>query len=279
MKWLIATLVCLTGCASIRSGENELRIGISAHKTGDHLGAFSVLSSLATSTAITNDVTKTQARQYLLENQEIGLAGLASLTTEKLWKSSLVVGDTTAREIMINDFNALRTIYKDHALASTIANQQDLIKKPYYFLSKKKFDSLPVDQQKILHDQYLLKVVAAEELGKVEGVDILDINNKKDAHGGAVGAAVASLLYVDSRSIVSTYSPEVHFAAMIIGQVIGTSLLDRPTESYRRIRYGIKLLSGEFKYAEVRSFSSITHTAGACVYMGNMMLINASACE
>jgi hypothetical protein len=279
MKWIIITFALLTGCASIRSGENELRIGIAAHQAGDHLGAFSVLSSLATSTAITNDVTKTQARRYLLENKEIGLAGLASLTTEKLWKSSLVVGDSTAREILINDLNTLKTIYKDDALALTIENQQDLIKRPYYFLSKNKFDSLQPEQQKILNDQYLLKVVATEELGKVEGVDILDINNKKDAHGGAIGAAVASLMYIDSRNNISTYSPEVHFAAMIIGQVIGTSLLDKPTESYRRVRYGIKLLSGEFKYAEVRSFSSITHTAGACVYMGNMMLINASACE
>ena len=279
MKLIIITFALLAGCASIRSGENELRIGIAAHQAGDHLGAFSVLSSLATSTAITNDVTKIQARQYLLDNKEIGLAGLASLTPEKLWKSSLIVGDTTAREIMLHDLNTLETIYKNDALSPTITNQKDFIKRPYYFLSKKKFDSLSSDQQKDLNDRYLLKVVTAEELGKVEGVDILDINNKRDSHGGAIGAATASLMYIDSRNNINTYSPEVHFAAMIIGQLIGTSLLDKPTESYRRVRYGIKLLSGEFKYAEVRSFSSITHTAGACVYMGNMMLINASACE
>lgn len=279
MKWLIIAAAFLTGCASIRSGENELRIGIEAHRAGDHLGAFSVLSSLATSTAVTNEITKNQARQYLLQHQEIGVTGLASLTPEKLWKSSLVVGDNAAREIIINDLNALESIYENHAFATFIATQRSSIQKPYQFILKTKFEALSSSQQKTLNDNYLLKIVEPDELGKIEGVDTLEINKDSSNRGGAVGSAVASLMYIDSRTTIGSYSPEVHFAAMVIGQVIGTNFLNNPTDSYRHVRYGIKLLSGDFKYAEVRSFSSVTHTTGACVYMGNMMLVNASACE
>jgi hypothetical protein len=279
MKCLIILVAFLTGCASIRSGENELRIGIEAHRSGDHLGAFSVLSSLATSAAVTNDITKNKARQYLLQNQEIGMAGLASLTLEQLWKSSLVVGDSTAREIMMNDLNALESIYKEHELATSIAAQRSLIQKPYHFILKNKLEALSSSQQKILNGNYLLKIVTPKELGKIEGIDTLEISEERNNRSGAASTAIASLMYVDSRPKIGSYSPEVHFAAMVIGQVIGTSFSNNPTDSYRRIKYGIKLMSGEFKYAEVRSFSSVTHATGACVYMGNMMLVNVSACE
>lgn len=278
LVWVLLVSVAAAGCASVQSGENELNAGVAAHKKGDLLGAFSVLSSLATSPVIENEIRKGAAKQYLLDNIEIGKAGLDSITAERLWKDSLVVGDTAAREVMVNDLSALEVLYGRSELASGISDKRKLIEKSYYFVEQVNFDRLSEDQKFTLASNYLLNVVAAKELGRIEAVEKLEVVHERGGHD-TMEAVHSSILYMDNRRIMGGYSPEVLFATIILTRLFEISPPGGFVGSYIRTRYGVRLMSGEFKYAEVRSYSKQTHSVGACVYMKNMMLINGDACK
>jgi hypothetical protein len=269
----------LTGCAGIQSGKNELRVGLMEHKNGNLTGAFSVLSSLASSESITNSDSKDFARNYLLANPEIGLAGLDSLNELRLWEMSLSVSDVTARQIMLNDLMAFSAVYKDEKYQPLIKEKSEWLRKRYHFMSTEKYSYLTESSRSNFRNQYNLKVVDARKIGKIQGVDVLDNANKGFDKGDELGASLGSIIYLDRQKNFATYSPNSHFASIVTGSLLAASILNKPDEKYRTVKYGIHRLDGEFVYIHVISYSNFSHTAGACIFLENLMLINADACN
>lgn len=163
-------------------------------------------------------------------------------------------------------------------LASTTPAPRSVLKGVTVRVIQQAWDELTVDEQRSLEATRTVELRQAGEFGVIIDGQGADESTPGTNGGAIIGSALAQTAYIDRAFRGGSYSATTQLGLGLLGAALG-STLDQSANQQYRIRYALRLRSGEITYRETVSNSPFRFAAGECMDMGPVITVNQAMCN
>lgn len=195
-----------------------------------------------------------------------------------------------SKEVLTADIAALNTqIYEiktsmgyrsfiEPILASRAPATRSVQKGEVVRVIQEAWDELTVDEQRSLEVTRTVEMRQAGEFGVIIDGQGADQSTPGTNGGAIVGGALAQTAYIDRAFRGGSYSATTQLGLGLLGAALG-STLDQSANQQYRIRYALRLRSGEIAYRETVSSSPFRYAVGECMDMGPVTTVLQAMCN
>lgn len=120
------------------------------------------------------------------------------------------------------------------------------------------------EERSQLTERYIVQKIQSTSFGKIVDAQGADKSTPGTNGGANLGGAIANSIYTDRWLDGGSYSAKTQLAAILLGQLVGSTLDAKPVNNYQ-FRYAVKQGDGNIKYYDAYSSEPFRHMVGMCV--------------